>query len=119
MKVEFDGRITQCHKRLHKILKGMGFQVVDNYEADQYRIDCFVTELNKGFEADGKGYHWKNRDAKRDEYILNKFGIPIMRIPEALLNGRSDERVRELIREFVETEDLRLKGANYDIQREN
>ena len=103
MKVEFSGEITRPHKVLHKIIQDMGFQVVNNSEFDNYKIDCFIPELNIGVEADGVLYHkFKKKDRERDQYIFNKFNIPILRISEKLLVGKSNEEVIELIKEFID-----------------
>ena len=101
MRPEFSGNITKCHQHLHDILTSMGFQVTDNAEAGPYKIDCLI-ESNFGFEADGHLYHgWKSKDEKRDYYIESHFGTRIMRIPEALLTGSSDGRVKKMIMEFI------------------
>lgn len=104
MKAEFAGEMTQCHKALHKLLKEMGFQVRDNTEYDQYRIDCTIDEIpSVGFEADGKLYHSWKRDRERDQYLLHKFSIRVLRIPERLLldkNMHSD--VKEMIGDFLD-----------------
>jgi len=102
MSAEFSGNITKCHQKLHDILNDMGFTVIDNAEFDLYRIDCFVDEINTGFEADGVGYHWKKRDAKRDEYLLNKFGVKIFRVSDKDLTTKAKiDKVRKDIMEFV------------------
>lgn len=102
MKAEFSNTTTRCHKELHSILSNLGFTVADNVEFDDYKIDCFVSEINRGFEADGKLYHWKNRDAKRDKYIFDKFGVEILRISDTDLMNRSKiTEIEEKILEFV------------------
>ena len=102
MMVEFSGNITKCHQRLHDILSEMGFTVVDNADFEPYKIDCYVSEINLGFEADGKRYHWKNRDAKRDQFILDNYRIKILRITDTdLLSKKMQEDVKNRILEFV------------------
>jgi very-short-patch-repair endonuclease len=100
--VEFSGNITKCHQRLHDILAGLGFKVVDNADFEPYKIDCYVDELHLGFEADGIGYHWKRRDAKRDAFILENYRVKILRITDKdLLNKKMQEDVKNRILEFV------------------
>lgn len=94
--------ITKCHKNLHAILKEMGFQVVDEYTVLDYSIDCYVSEVNLGFEADGKLYHWKTRDTIRDAKILEASGIKILRLPESELNAVKQHcELRRRIVEFM------------------
>jgi len=76
MPPEFNGNMTQCHRNLHSILAEMGFQVTDNAKFQPYEIDCYVEEVNLGFEADGTPYHqWKRKDLLRDNAIFEQYGI--------------------------------------------
>ena len=104
MKVEYNGSVTQCHKKLNEILKNCGFQPRNNTEFDNYRVDVTCDDLpGYGFEADGKGWHlFRRRDQERDAYIFSKFGVKILRISENLLDGRRDEEVKDLIVRFID-----------------
>ena len=102
MKVEFSGEITKCHQHLHRILSELGFQVRDNAQYSQYKIDCMTELENIGFEANGELYHkWKKRDNERDIELLKNHGIEIIRIPEKLLDGKHDPEVKEIILESI------------------
>jgi very-short-patch-repair endonuclease len=112
MPPEFNSKMTECHRKLHSILSGMGFQVADNYRVGKYEIDCFVQELGIGFEADGTPYHtWKKRDKKRDQEILEEFKIPIFRVSDKSLlrKGVAEVEIQEYLKE-------RFYKANEDIK---
>jgi hypothetical protein len=38
---EFSGRMTDCHRKLHKVLEELGFLVTDNAKFQPYEIDCY------------------------------------------------------------------------------
>jgi very-short-patch-repair endonuclease len=69
--------------------------VTDNAKFQPYEIDCYVEELNLGFEADGAPYHtWKRKDAVRDQRILEVYNIPILRLSDKLINRPALVKVR-------------------------
>ena len=93
---------TKCHLRLHKILEEMGFQVLDEALFGRYSLDCYVPEIHIGFEADGKHWHSKKHDSERDEWLFEKFSLPICRLKDSILIPISKESlVKEMIQEFI------------------
>jgi very-short-patch-repair endonuclease len=89
-------RFTKGQLQLEKIIKEVGLETILEYERGPYKIDIFCNEVNKGFEYDGIGHH-KNRDKKRDQYILDNFGIKIMRVTDL-----KDPDLKAKIKEFAD-----------------
>jgi len=80
---------------------GIGTQL--EYDVGKYSIDIYVPDLELGIEIDGP-YHLRKRDAKRDAYITENFGIEMWRISIKDINasykkefiGKLLERVQEM-----------------------
>lgn len=110
--------LTTPHKRLHSLLRVMGFEVEDEVRVGKYSLDCYVREVHCGFECDGKRYHAGiakgKRDRSRDEWIFNNAGIPIMRIQADAISqvrmwddgvdarGNTVKKLKTLITEFID-----------------
>ena len=76
--------------------------MIINAEFDRFKIDCYVPEINLGFEANGKLFHgFKKKDDKRDKYLFIMHGIRILRIPEKMLNAKQADKVRKKVLEFI------------------
>ena len=73
-------RFTKGQLQLEKIINNLGLGTILEYEVGNYKIDVLIADTMKhGIEYDGIGHH-KNRDKKRDQWILDNFGIKILRI---------------------------------------
>ena len=95
---------TRIHVRLHDTLWELGFDVEDEVQVGPYFLDCFVRELWLGFEADGTAYHRGKkylRDLERDDWILQKAGIPVLRVRDYDLKRSSDPETVQIIEGFV------------------
>lgn len=57
----------------------------------RYRVDAYIPSLHIAFEADGEYWHDANRDGKRDAYLMEQFGLPVVRFTgsELMLIGES------------------------------
>lgn len=88
--------------KLRNLLVRQGFEIEENKKFlrpeknSYYEVDVYIEELHCAIEFDGKGYHsFKTRDKKRDEYLLEKYGLKIFRI------GHFSEAVTEAILKFM------------------
>ena len=94
---------TVPHRQLHDLLVDLGFDVEDEKSCSPYSLDCYVSELHLGFEADGDLYHSgqrkRRRDADRDRVILDDYGIPVLRLRDKELGGPA---VREIVQGFID-----------------
>lgn len=87
---------TKGQLKLEKILNGLGYQTVLEYEVGQYYLDCMVPELSIGFEYDGPYHLDKKKDAKRDKAI-GEAGYKVIRVREKELNeGFILKRINEI-----------------------
>ena len=98
--------MTTPHKRLHSLLRVMGFEVEDEVQVGRYWLDCFVREAWVGFECDGKRIHAgvrkQAKDGARDEWIYDNAGIPLMRIQADALQFRLWEELKVHIMAFID-----------------
>lgn len=83
--------------QLQKIIEDLGFETVLEKQFGRYIIDIYLESDNKGIEYDGVG-HYKRRDAKRDKYLKDNFGIDILRIADL-----DDPKLEDKIVRFCET----------------
>jgi len=91
-------RFTKGQLQLEKIIKEIGLQTILEQEFGYYKVDIFCPEVNKGFEYDGIGHH-KNRDMKRDQWILDNFKVKIFRVT----NLKDPDLIKE-IKEFIDND---------------
>lgn len=97
-----EGNTTKIHQALINILSSMGHTVRIESPFGPYFIDCYIKELHLGFEADGKPFHSKMKDRKRDSDLLDNYGLRILHISEDYLKSKKGKDVaREMIEEFV------------------
>lgn len=99
---EFEVAIEKVHKKLHTpgwfqsteevlaaiILVAEGVKARHQVKIGKYRVDFVLTEENVILEIDGKIYHTKGKDTKRDTWISQWVDQKweIIRIPTSLLN---------------------------------
>lgn len=83
---------TKIHQKLFEFLTLAGYFVINEKNFLRYSIDCFVPELNIGFEADGDYWHGRAdtmvNDKIRDQQLL-EIGIIIVRFSETEINNWS------------------------------
>lgn len=91
--------LTAPHRALIRIIQEIGFEVVAEYPAGPYTLDCYLPEFHAGVEADGPG-HSKKRDAKRDG-VLCDLGIPVLRLGTALIESEPDD-ARKMVVDFAQ-----------------
>ena len=53
-------------------LSEFGLRYTEQYGFYPYTVDFFIPELNMIIEADGKYGHFKKRDQKRDQFLLEQ-----------------------------------------------
>lgn len=92
---------TKPHLKLEEILQDMGYLVEKEVEFGGFFLDCYLPKLHLGFEADGP-FHAKNRDMRRDSFLMEKFKLPILRIEaDFLMKKDNQEVVRKNIISFI------------------
>lgn len=79
---------TKIHKKLYQFLVKAGYFVINEKRFGRFSIDCFVPELNIGFEADGDYWHSidPSVDRRRDKILREKYDIIIVRFSEKEIN---------------------------------
>jgi very-short-patch-repair endonuclease len=87
MKRKKRNRMTRPHRRLCRVLDECGVSYEVEAGKGPYQIDCFSSELNLGFEADGPHHAWRRgKDRRRDKNIHEEFGTRILRLDYWVLN---------------------------------
>jgi very-short-patch-repair endonuclease len=72
---------TILQRRLGTILEDLGIPVIEEYSTGRYRLDFFAPDEWLGFEADGPCHGRQiNKDRLRDKEIMDRMGIPILRL---------------------------------------
>ena len=89
-------RFTKGQMDLQKYIESKGLQTILEYKVEPFILDIFLPELNKAVEYDGKPFHGKRRDEKRDKYILETYKIQIFRY--------KSEEDKEELNKFLERE---------------
>lgn len=86
---------TRPQEQLHNLLESVGYYVEEERQFGPYLVDCYVSELHAGFEADGEMFHrtkgQRARDAERDHWLLTEAGVPIFRVRAASLDPFGDD----------------------------
>lgn len=78
-------KYTKLAQKLHAYLSSRGFTVEPEVRFGRYTVDLYDREHHVAHEADGTFWHDKiekrrpGSDARRDEYLHEKFGLPVMR----------------------------------------
>ncbi len=99
---------TRPQEWLRDLLEGVGYYVEDERQFGPYLIDCYVSELHAGFEADGELFHrtkgQRARDAERDHWLLTEAGVPVFRASAASLDPSGDgvQRLTEDVIKFCD-----------------
>ncbi len=96
---------TALQRRLTLTLERLGFYVEEEVPVGAYRLDCYVRELHMAFEADGpmhRGFSAQRRDRKRDAWIREVAGIPVIRVDGKLLAPDRGDMLWFLIHDNIE-----------------
>lgn len=75
---------TAGHRKLQKIIEGMGFEVVSEYRFGTYFGDLWIPQLGIVAEYDGPSHGLRGKqDAKRDAELMSSYGVVrVVRIKE-------------------------------------
>lgn len=89
------------HRRVEKILDGLSLSYMSEFpEFPPYILDIYLPEWHLGIEVDGP-YHLKKHDKVRDQYLLERFGVIILRLKMKIY--RRDVNIGEEITDFIDT----------------
>lgn len=85
------------HRRVERILDQMAITYESEREFRPYSVDIYLPEWHLGIEIDGPS-HSATRDAKRDDFLMSKCHLPIMRIKAA---GMDVNVIKKAVEEFI------------------
>lgn len=91
---------TAGHRRLLRMLDGIGLDVQAERGFGPYCVDAYCVEVHVAFEFDGP-LHSRTRDVKRDRWLLEEAGLPVMRLTAGDVGGRHMEETEERMKAFV------------------
>lgn len=86
------------HRDIEKLLDEMGVNYISEKGWQPYRVDIYIPEWHLAIEADGP-MHNKWKDQKRDNFLLETYGVPVMRVSQ---NNYHKEACKKYILEFIE-----------------
>ena len=87
-------------KKLRMLVESLGFRVEEEKKFYPYYVDVYIQEVNVGVELDGPYHIGKSRDLNRDKFILDNYGIKILRVKQKEL--KDVKKVEKKIIEFIE-----------------
>lgn len=95
---------TKPHRRLMHLLADMGLEAKSEFPVGRYSLDAFCEDIWMGFEADGRKAHSMRRgsDLKRDTWIFEHAGIPVLRLDEQVLRKVCWEDTQKLVQDFID-----------------
>ena len=85
------------HRRVERILGKMQISYESEAGFKPYSVDIYLHEWHIGIEIDGP-QHSPKKDAVRDDYLREKYFLPIMRMPST---GLKAEEISWKIEEFI------------------
>jgi very-short-patch-repair endonuclease len=98
-------RFTAGQLKLQHIIESIGLETILEKMIGGYIVDIYLPEFEvtsedkiisgKAVEFDGP-FHHKKRDNKRDNYLLNEFGVKILRVKDV-----NDPDLKAKIEEFL------------------
>jgi len=89
---------TKCHLVLQAAITAAGFSFDTEHAFYPYHVDCYIPEANLALEADGDYWHDAKKDAVRDAYIFEHYGVATIRFPEAMLLRKGNwDRIIDMI----------------------
>lgn len=87
------------HKKAENILDQIGL----NYESERsfppYTVDIYLPEWHIGVEIDGP-QHSAKKDRKRDDYLLENYGLYLLRLK--VKDGIDRDRVESQVLSFID-----------------
>jgi len=89
-------QFTGGHLVLLKILDKLGISCDSEVEFDPYRVDIYLNRYHLAIEYDG-AHNMKSYDRRRDEYLMNTFSLPVLRIKE----WNSKDEIKSRILKFI------------------
>lgn len=92
---------THPHQRVEKALDKMGVHYQSEVDTfPPYQLDLYLPDHHVCIEVDGPA-HLKRKDAVRDQWMLERYGVPTLRI-KAKGQWQSQAHLEESIMAFLE-----------------
>ena len=66
---------TKQENIIAECLDKAGLRYAPQYEIFPYTVDFYIPEIKIVIEADGKMWHLKKSDKKRDSYLIKQFDV--------------------------------------------
>jgi very-short-patch-repair endonuclease len=70
--------VTDIEKAMSKILDDLGFTYYEQYGMHPYIVDFYLPEFMIVVEADGKVWHSKRKDRKRDLKLMGEYKVRVL-----------------------------------------
>jgi very-short-patch-repair endonuclease len=98
------------HKRIEKVLDEIGLNYESEYSLPPFTIDIMLPEYWLGIEIDGP-YHTKSKDQKRDKYLLEHYGLYLLRFRNKDRQSKEEieAAVLDIIDQHYQDVDIRKK----------
>lgn len=99
-----------AHRKVEEIVKDMGLSFMSEQHFSPYTVDIYLPEWHIAVEIDGP-LHVQSKDEKKDEYLLQEFALPVLRINTK--RAFRIESIEDRILEFID-----LNCENVDVRKE-
>ena len=101
----FCNKPTSLESRVARALNGLGIEYIFGYPLRcGFVLDFFILQLNTDLEVDGPHHDHprrRRRDGFRSKIIKERLGIRTVRISWRDIQGKSDEEIKQLIKEVL------------------
>lgn len=92
---------SSLERAIHQHLNKVGVIFEAQKEFPPYFVDIWIPELNLAVECDGTYWHnnpgSRKRDQKRDHYLISRYKICIVRVPEKSIRSNPEQVVSEIV----------------------
>lgn len=88
------------HRRVERILDEMKLNYMSEEPFPPYKVDILLTAAWAAIEVDGP-FHKAKHDKVRDQYLLEHYKLPILRLKQKVLTRKS--YIEEEVMKFFET----------------
>jgi len=87
---------------LNEMLVDLGFSTEMEVPFDPFRVDIYLHKEHVAIEYDG-AHHMRKGDRRRDEYLLEHFKLPVLRLTRASPKETVKAEMISFISEWVES----------------
>lgn len=94
---------TDIEKAMSKILTRLGYRYYEQFEFYSYIVDFYIPEFMIAIEADGKVWHSKIKDEKRDIELMKRHGVKVLHFVDDIILKHPEYVEASIVSEILAT----------------